>query len=211
MSPSSPYETSARPEIHGLIPHDAKRILDVGCNDGGFGAWAQAQSPEREVWGIEPNANQAAVARQSLSGVVTGVYPDALDGIPGDFDCITFNHVLEHMLDPWGALSRTHDRLTRNGVVVAVIPNVRYVGLLIDLALKGKWEYQETGLLDRTHVRFFTRSSIIPLFEDAGLSIQVLEPVNRYASQRAPRLSRGLGAVLRDLSYGGFAIRAGRA
>lgn len=182
----------------------------MGCNDGGFGAWLQSDVPGREVWGIEPNPDQADVARGIFEGVVTGLYPDALDEIPGTFDCITFNHVLEHMFDPWQALARTRERLAPGGCVVAVIPNVRYITLLADLALKGKWEYQDTGLLDRTHVRFFTRASIRPLFEDAGLRIDHLEPVNGYASVRLPRLSRLLSAVLGDISYGGFAVRARR-
>jgi len=126
------------------VPRTALRVLDVGCNDGGFGAWLQRDVPGRDVWGVEPDSAQAAIARQSYAGVVTGLYPDALDQLDGDFDCITFNHVLEHMLDPWGALERTRERLAPGGCVVAAIPNIRYVTALVDLAFRGRWDYQDT-------------------------------------------------------------------
>lgn len=211
MTTVSPYATSERPEVHRLVPRSALRILDVGCNDGGFGAWLQKDVPEREVLGIEPDAAQAAIARQSYAGVVTGLYPEALDQLGGEFDCITFNHVLEHMIDPWGALEQTRQRLTTGGCVVAVIPNIRYVTALVDLAFRGRWEYQDTGLLDRTHLRFFTRASIIALFEDAGLRIDRLQPVNGFACVSHPVLSRIASRIFGDTTYGGFAVRAVRA
>jgi 2-polyprenyl-3-methyl-5-hydroxy-6-metoxy-1,4-benzoquinol methylase len=160
------------------------------------------------VWGVEPNVEQAAIARQSYAGVVTAMYPDALDQLEGNFDCITFNHVLEHMLDPWEAMERTRERLAPGGSVVAVIPNIRYLTVLMDLAFRGRWEYQDTGLLDRTHLRFFTRGSVRSLFEDAGLRIDRLIPVNGFASVSHPVLSRIGSRVLGDITYGSFAVRA---
>jgi SAM-dependent methyltransferase len=149
----SPYGTTERPEIHSVIPPDARRILDVGCNDGGFAGWLKRQVPDRLVMGVEPNPVQAAKARDSCDLVVVDRCPQALSQIEGDFDCITFNHVLEHMTDPWEALRRTKGRLAQNGCVVAVIPNTRYVSLLFDLVFRGRWQYQRSGLLDRTHLR----------------------------------------------------------
>ena len=210
MTTVSPYATSERPEVHPLVPRSALRVLDVGCNDGAFGAWLQREVPKREVWGVEPNMGQAAIARLSYAGVVTGLYPDALDQLVGDFDCITFNHVLEHMIDPWAALERTRERLAPDGCVVAAIPNIRYATALVDLAFRGRWEYQDTGLLDRTHLRFFTRASITPLFENAGLSIDRLMPINGFASVSHPVLSRIASRILGDITYGGFAVLAVR-
>lgn len=204
----SPYATSERPEIQDLIPLDARRVLDVGCNDGGFAGWLKRQTPDREVVGVEPNAVQAAKARDRCDVLVVDRYPEALSQIDGDFDCVTFNHVLEHMVDPWGALRRTKERLTQNGCVVAVIPNTRYVSVLFDLVLRGTWQYQPSGLLDITHLRFFTRASLKPLFEDAGLHVDVLRGANRIGSERWPLASKLVGAVLSDIAYGSFVVRA---
>ncbi|HEX6464750.1 MAG TPA: class I SAM-dependent methyltransferase, partial [Vicinamibacterales bacterium] len=107
----SPYATTERPEIHDLVPRGAVRILDVGCNDGGFAQWVKKQSPASTVFGIEPNAVQAAKARRYCDAVVVDRYPDALTQLEGSFDCITFSHVLEHMVDPWSALRETKPRL----------------------------------------------------------------------------------------------------
>lgn len=207
---ASPYATTERPEIHQLIPSNAMRVLDVGCNDGGFGAWLKRDRPNREVWGVEPNSAQAELARVTYAGVVTAFYPEALAELDGHFDCITFNHVLEHMVDPWGALEQTRDRLTEGGCVIAVIPNIRYVTALVDLAFRGRWEYQDAGLLDRTHLRFFTRASIGPLFRDAGFVVDQLMPVNAFASVSHPVLSRVAARAIGDIMFGGFAVRAVR-
>jgi 2-polyprenyl-3-methyl-5-hydroxy-6-metoxy-1,4-benzoquinol methylase len=202
------YATSERPEIHGLIPGSAKRFLDVGCNDGGFGLWLQHDHPDREVWGIEPNLKMASIARSSLAGVINTPYPDALNEIEGFFDCVTFNHVLEHMMDPWTALRGTAARLTPTGSVIAVIPNIRNIHPVVNLVFRGQWEYAEAGIMDRTHLRFFTRASIRSLFETSGLRITRLIPVDAMARVRYPVASRYAAYVLRDFSYGAFAVRA---
>jgi 2-polyprenyl-3-methyl-5-hydroxy-6-metoxy-1,4-benzoquinol methylase len=208
----SPYATTARPEIHALLPDDALRYLDVGCNDGGFGDWLQQARPGAIVSGIELDSDQASTAAEKLKGeVVQGSYPEALNELPGVFDCITFNHVLEHMVDPWTALGRGLDWLAPRGSVVAVIPNIRYAPVLADLVVRGKWEYQDAGILDRTHLRFFTRQSALELFTVAGLRVVELTPVNLIGSVSHPRLARTAGRVFRDFVCGSYAIRAVRA
>lgn len=203
------YATTTRPEVHGLLPSNGIRFLDIGCNDGGFGQWLIAQSPTREVWGIEPDAAQAQSARdKGLANVVTGTFDDARGNLPRDFDCVSFNHVLEHLVDPWSALSQTRDLMAPDACIIAVIPNIRYLPFMIDLAFRGRFDYQDSGLLDRTHLRFFTRRSILQLFEVAGLDVEQILRVNGIASVRFPRLSRMLGMICGDSWYGSFAVRA---
>lgn len=211
MTGAAKYGTSSRPEVHDLIPQQAVRILDVGCNDGGFGHWLMRGRPDREVWGIEPVAEQANRARSAFNGeVIIGEFPEAMQHIPGDFDCIAFNHVLEHLVDPWAGLDHACKRLAPGGCVIAVIPNVRYFTVLGDLAFRGQWEYRETGLLDRTHLRFFTRRSIPSLFRGSGLRVETLVPVNLVGAVRYPRLSRVTMAVFGDFVVGAFAVRGAR-
>lgn len=202
------YATTERPEIHDLIPRNAMRILDVGCNDGGFGRWLKSDVPGRAVFGVEPNVQQAETAGKTHDGVVAAVYPDALSHLDGNFDCITFNHVLEHMIDPWSALVETKKRLNKDGCVVAVIPNIRHITILLNLVVRGRWNYTDAGLLDRTHLRFFTKSSILPLFEGAGLTIDTIEPVNGYASARFPRAFSVMSRFSQDILFSAFAVRA---
>lgn len=204
------YHTSERPEIHALLPDRAGRALDVGCNDGGFGTYLRTRLGDCTLWGVEPNASQAKLAKAVLDEVVVGLYePTAAPlATSQSFDLVTFNHVLEHTYDPWTLLADTRSILTPDGLVIAVIPNIRYLPTVTDLLVRGRWDYQDSGLLDRTHIRFFTRASIIQLFWDAGFEIEQLRPVNGIGSVRAPRLSRLVSRVLGDVTYGSFAVRA---
>lgn len=204
----SPYWSESRGYVADLVPASARRILDVGCNDGTFGAGVLARGDGREVWGIEPHDLDAEVASRRLSGVVNGFYPDALAEVPGSFDCVSFNHVLEHMVDPWSALRVTRERLAPGGVVVGELPNVRHLPFLVDLAVRGRFDYVDSGLLDRTHLRFFTRSSAHDLFASSGFEVDTFFPVVAMGNARFPRTSKVVARVIGDLSYMAFAFRA---
>jgi len=207
MVTCSPYAASDRPEIRELIPPNAVRFLDVGCNDGSFGAWLKS-SRQCRVLGIEPNESQAAIATRNLDAVVQGFYPESIDSINEQFDCITFNHVLEHIYDPWEALRKTKKLLAPGGRVVSLIPNTRYITLMYQLAVKGRWDYQEAGLLDRTHIRFFTRANAIEMFEESGYRVEQVKATNAVLSRRAPRVSTGLAWCLGEWVHGAYAISA---
>lgn len=204
----SPYWSETRSHVADLVPAQAQRVLDVGCNDGSFGAAVLARRPGREVWGIEPHDLDAQAAATKLTGVATGFYPDALDEVPGDFDCVSFNHVLEHMVDPWAALRVTRERLAPDGVIVGELPNVRHLPFLVDLGLRGRFDYVDSGLLDRTHLRFFTRSSAQDLFTSTGYEVEEFFPVVAMGNARFPRTSKVVAKVIGDLSYMAFAFRA---
>ncbi|WP_162799341.1 class I SAM-dependent methyltransferase [Nocardioides sp. 616] len=204
----SPYASEVRHHVADLIPEQARRVLDVGCNDGTFGAEVLGRVSGREVWGIEPHDLDAATAAARLTGVAQGFYPDALVEVPGAFDCVSFNHVLEHMVDPWLALRTTRERLSPGGYVVGELPNIRYAPFLFDLAVRGRFEYSDSGLLDRTHLRFFTRSSAQGLFESTGYVLEEFFPVVAMGNTRLPRTSKVVSVLLGDLSYLAFAFRA---
>ena len=124
--------------------------------------------------GIEADAEAAAVATTRLDRVVAGRFPDDIGPEDGPFDCVVFNDVLEHLVDPWEALRRTKALLTGSGTVVAVIPNIRHVRAVLPLLVRGRWDYADTGLLDRTHLRFFTKASMIELFETTGYTVEAI-------------------------------------
>ena len=177
-----PYGFERRSEIAALVP-PAKRLLDVGCSSGGFGYELRASGVDvAETWGIEPDPGAAAAAADHFDHVVTGLYPDALPA--GErFDVVAFNDVLEHLEDPWTALTYTRDEvLEPGGYVVASIPNVRYLPVLADLALRGRWTYTDTGTLDRTHLRFFTRETIEDMFARAGFQVEAVQGVTDYVA-----------------------------
>lgn len=166
------YFNGQRSDVANLVPENCNRILDVGCGFGGLGRTLLSRG-SRQVYGVE--LNPAAESR--LSGVYTDYWMGDVEtvDIPADvelFDCIIFSDVLEHLRDPWVTLRRYCQMLQPDGYVVASIPNVRNIGLLYNLIIRGQWRYEDSGLLDRTHLRFFVKKSIAELFDGAGLRIE---------------------------------------
>jgi len=162
------YYQNPRPEMLRFVPQGVKSILDVGCGEGFFGASLKQQGV-REVWGIEATPKVAENARTRLDRVLVGRVEDHLPTIPEKyFDCVIFNDVLEHLVDPWTVLSSAQRILAADGIVIASIPNIRHFPTLKDLIVGKEWRYQQWGVLDRTHLRFFTENSIRRLFADCG-------------------------------------------
>jgi len=161
-----------------LAPPPGARILDVGCADGALGRFVKSEDPEAFVAGVEAHGPAAARARAALDEVWAADF-EAWEPPPhyaGYFDCIVFGDVLEHLIDPQGALRKAVRLLRSDGSIVASIPNVRWLPIIRDLLLRGQWTYRSEGVLDQTHLRFFTRSSMLALFERCGLEIEVCLP-----------------------------------
>lgn len=164
------YYLHARPEVVDLVPITAQRILDVGCGAGGLSATLKARQ-SAEIHGVEIVEQAAEHARHHLDHVWNSGIEAALPELPdGYYDCIVIADVLEHLLDPLFVLSELKKKLTGNGKLIASIPNIQNWGVLSEL-LQGKWDYRSEGILDRTHLRFFTRKSVQELFWSAGLRI----------------------------------------
>jgi len=172
------YYERERPEVLNAIPREAARILDVGCGAG----WLGEQLKRRQgatVWGIEVVRKASERAAQQLDRVWNTPVETALPEIPEEtFDCIVTADVLEHLIDPWTVLAHLRRRLVPGGTLVASIPNVGHWDVIRDL-LEGTWQYASEGLLDRTHLRFFTRRSVRELFWTAGLAIRELSMIQR--------------------------------
>lgn len=140
------------------------------------------------------------------------IHADALESIEQipdhAFDCVIFFDILEHLVDPYSLLVAVKPKLTQNGVLVASIPNIRYYDTFIDYVVHGNWQYQEKGVLDKSHLRFFTRKSIIRLFGQLGFRILLLEGIHGTKSRTYRRLNRILFNAISDVRYMHFAVVA---
>ena len=158
------------------FPESAERVLDVGCGAGRLGEALKARQAARVV-GIEVVPEAARRARGRLDEVFEG---DAealeLSFEHGTFDCVVCGDVLEHLRDPERFLERVRGWLVPDGRVVASLPNVRHHSVVSAL-LDGNWSYEPAGLLDETHLSFFTRRDMVDLFERAGFQVAELRIV----------------------------------
>ncbi len=163
-----------RDELLALVPDDARRILDIGCGAGGLGL--KLKQAGKEVVGIEHERTLGETAAGKLDKVFIGDAEQiSLPYAPGYFDCILFADVLEHLRDPLALLKRYRGYLSEGGIAVASIPNVRYYKVIARLLFGGSWDYTDSGILDRTHLRFFTLVNIKELFYQAGYEVIKIE------------------------------------
>lgn len=167
-----------RPEMLPFVPQGARRVLEVGCGEGGFGAMLR-EKRGIQVVGIEPFAAAAQVAAERLDQVWKMSIEEGIRYLADErFDGIICNDVLEHLVDPWEVLRGLRQLLSPEGVLIASIPNVRYMPVLKEYLLGGLWRYQERGVMDKTHLRFFTKRSMGELFEHSGYALQHIEGIN---------------------------------
>jgi 2-polyprenyl-3-methyl-5-hydroxy-6-metoxy-1,4-benzoquinol methylase len=199
------YDTD-RAEMLRYVPTRVHRVLDVGCDTGRFGAMMNTGHNDARLWGIDTQPN-VDTDRSVYEEIWVGSYPEDLPAGP-TFDCIVFNDVLEHLVDPWAALRATLGRLTPRGVVVASIPNVRNASVVVALAVRGRWDYQPTGILDRTHLRFFTRATMIDLFESTGFQVDTIQGINMPAKGKMAALARWSGHLADNFVYPQYAVVA---
>jgi len=178
------------------------RVLEAGCGAGHFGE--ALRQTGHEVWGVEASSGAAVIARRRLDGVFLGTVEEFFDsGSARDlrFDCITFGDVLEHLVDPLAVLKRIGLNLVPDGIIVASIPNVAHLAARLML-LEGRWETGDRGILDRTHLHFFTKRAIADLFSAAGYRIEAIAPVRLPHELTGiavdPELLRTAGAAITD-------------
>ncbi len=174
MSKKKKKKSSAyRSDIISLIPKGAKRVLDVGCSDGSLGKGLKNLG--MEVVGVELDAEACKKAENILDKVFSAnVENFSLPFPAGYFDCILFADILEHLHNPKEVLKKYRFYLNNNGVVISSIPNIRYYKVVIRL-LRGTWDYMDGGILDKSHLRFFTLINIKEMFREAGYKIEQIE------------------------------------
>jgi O-antigen biosynthesis protein len=165
--------TSVRKQLN-LVGKN-KCVIDFGCATGYFAHFLKNRGCT--VVGVELNPEAAEVAKQHCEQVVVADldYVSISEILAGqEFDVAVFGDVLEHLRDPWRVLKEVRQLLKPSGYVIASIPNIAHGAVRLEL-LQGRFEYTEFGILDGTHLRFFTRKTVQDLFEQTGYLIDVID------------------------------------
>jgi 2-polyprenyl-3-methyl-5-hydroxy-6-metoxy-1,4-benzoquinol methylase len=176
MPETHDYGLTDRSEIASFLPKQYKTVLEIGCSKGGFKA---SLHPNVEIWGVEPNELAAGEASSRGYKVLTGRYDEVADQCPDNyFDVVICNDVIEHMVDHDKFLEDIKIKIKKDGHLVGSIPNVRHFGNLFRLLVQKDWKYENQGVLDRTHLRFFTEKSLYRTFAGNGYVIDELKGIN---------------------------------
>jgi len=198
------YYKNKRAEILQYVPEKVKKTLEFGTEFGNFSELIK-NNFNAEYWGVEIEAKAAQIASKKLYKVLNCDAIDALEILPDDyFDCIIFNDVLEHLLDTFYLLEYLKSKLTSEGVVVVSIPNIRFWNNLRDLVWHGEWDYKEAGILDISHLRFFTYKSLTKTFKKLGYEILKIEGLHPTHSTKFRILNFLLLNKLWDVKYHQF-------
>ena len=184
------YFSNARTGILDLVPLFSARILEVGCGAGQTLEMLKMKNRCEETIGIELFTKAAEEAR----GKVDKIYCMDVEKSPmpeniGKFDLILLLDVLEHLVDPWAFLARlTEFHLAEHGRVIVSLPNAQHYSLVLPL-LFGKFDYKERGILDQTHLRFFTKNSGADLLKSAGLCIEATKATSLSLHLKSGKLN----------------------
>ena len=201
------YYTHSRKNLLTLINPLPTSALDVGCASGNFGNLLKKNNV-KEVWGVEPVPNAATMANTKLDKVINGVFDESVDFGNKKFDAIFFNDVLEHMEFPEKALSVTKKILADDGFVYASIPNFLLFNNVYSMIKTKDWKYTDSGTLDRTHLRFFTRKSIIRLFQKNNFELIQIDGINPTTNKKFIFLHNFFPKQLADFKYTQYCIKA---
>ena len=201
------YYQLARCELLNLLGAVAPtRALEIGCGAGSNLVELKRRWPHCITVGLELRPDAAALAR--LSSEIDQVQEvDVLNASAnlfrkGEFDLIVLSHVLEHFAQPELVLARAKMWLREGGRMLVALPNVRHVSVLWDLVLKGEFRYRSSGILDQTHLRFYTRRSAVRFLGENGLLVKLAAAeFGGNKSKLLNRLSLGAGADLAAYAY----------
>lgn len=193
------YFSGARRDFIARLPDACPLgVLEIGCGDGTTGRLALEAGKCSRYVGIELFPEAAERARRDLTEVLVGdVQTMELPFEPASFDAVILSEVLEHLVSPWAVMHRLAPLVRPGGLVLASSPNVAHWRVVREL-LKGRFELRDSGVFDRTHMRWFTPSSFATMFEDAGFEIVSVAPVTPF-SARTRLISRLSGGRLDHL------------
>lgn len=190
------YFQHEREEMLPFLPLNLQTVLEVGCGNGAFGKLVKTKH-NCDYWGIEAETKFKKNAEENLDHFINKQFDQCEDLPLNYFDCIIFNDVLEHLVDPSEALAKCKTLLKKDGYIMSSIPNIRHIAYLYRLAYKGEFEYEKAGIMDNTHLRFFTKKSIVNLYERLGFKIIKHEGINLFIPNK-------FGIILKTLSFLGI-------
>lgn len=188
------YFEGAREDFVNELPENLDaRILEIGCGNGNTGALALSMNKCGSYIGVELHEAAALNAKEKISQVIIGdIEKVELSFEDNYFDVLILSEVLEHLVDPWNVLRKLHRYMKPGALILASSPNVSHYRIILML-LRGEWNLTDDGVMDRTHLRWFTPDSFAEMFESTGYSVLKLEPLSPFRIQIRLQIALMLG------------------
>jgi 2-polyprenyl-3-methyl-5-hydroxy-6-metoxy-1,4-benzoquinol methylase len=163
------YYSNARQDISCFLPRHVGSVLEIGGGSGETLAWIKDQGIADRVVGVDLYANPAESVLAKIDRLLkVDVEELDLSDLGQSFDVILCLDVLEHLIDPWVQVKKLRSILAPGGLMIISVPNVRRLTVVLPLVFLGDWKYRERGILDSTHLRFFTRRTALQLATSGG-------------------------------------------
>lgn len=174
------YYTSSRYEMLTYVPINCKTILEIGCGEGNFSKLCKDKTGAYTI-GIEYNQDVGEIARTKIDHVLIGDANEEIKNLANkSIDLVIFNDVLEHITYPDVLLNELRPKMNDKGLLLASIPNFRYISNLKHILWDKDFKYDKAGgIRDYTHMRFFTKKSIENFLIENNLEILEINGINR--------------------------------
>lgn len=169
----TPVHDNHNPDLLRVVPASSSRLIEIGCSSGAMAREFKKLNPRCHYVGVDIDERYVELAARHCDLALAADIErndDAFFETYRDRDCWIFGDTLEHLQDPWRILRRIRTGMPGDGCVVACIPNAQHWSVQVQLSV-GDFVYQDSGLLDRTHLRWFTRKTMLALFEDCGFAV----------------------------------------
>jgi 2-polyprenyl-3-methyl-5-hydroxy-6-metoxy-1,4-benzoquinol methylase len=174
---SRKYYESSRPEMESLITVAPKRCIEFGCSSGGFSETLKKKY-NCETWGIDMDEQSVEIARTKMDKVFMGNAFELVDQLPDNyFDYIICNDFIEHLHSPELFFNKTRRCLTDEAILICSLPNTRHWKNVYRFLILKDWKYKKSGILDYTHLRFFTKRSMKRSIKKWGFTIEKIKGI----------------------------------
>jgi len=184
LNKNDEYYRYTRIELVEMLPTVPERVLEIGCAEGATLEYLKKRGAEYAA-GVE--ISHEASEKAKLKGIDlvlnSDVENDMLPFKANEFDCIILADVLEHLYNPWDTLKKISKCLSDSGYMLISIPNIKHYMILKDLLFKDQWKYEDAGILDDSHIRFFTLKETLKLLDKAGLGVVNIKYVTSSGSK----------------------------
>jgi SAM-dependent methyltransferase len=161
------YYEGARIDLLEWLGGRHERVLEVGCGEAGNAPWLRAHGAT-DLVGVEIHSASAERAREKFDRIEAMPIEQALPLLSGPFDLIVCADVLEHLVDPWDVVRRLGQLAADDGQLLVSVPNIRFLGALVRIAVGVGFRPEPEGIFDATHLRYFTRDNITHLLRQGG-------------------------------------------